>query len=195
MSAEQVSVQETSTRRLARRGLWLLVLSVGAVVLIVAGSRPWFRQSYKTPFGQTLHSSSRGSAADYSSAIGLLFLASVAASFAVRPRSRVFFGGLLTLVAGVSVVVIAFAGAPYLDSVPSGGGRVITHQNAWSYVATIGALLCGAAGLGIAAFGRTWPAMGQKYEGAREAKIAHDPWLALDEGLDPTLEPGPESGE
>ncbi|MGW6555484.1 Trp biosynthesis-associated membrane protein, partial [Streptomyces sp. NPDC055051] len=70
-------------------------------------------------------------------------------------------------------------------------------HTAWPYVAAAGALLILVAGLCALRYGKSWPAMGGRYERAGTPRAARGPaagdpdrpedlWKALDRGEDPT---------
>lgn len=44
--------------------------------------------------------------------------------------------------------------------------------------------------LGAVVAGRRWPQLGKKYQRDQPGDLPRDPWKALDQGIDPTVEPG-----
>ncbi|MBW5487005.1 TIGR02234 family membrane protein, partial [Streptomyces bambusae] len=131
-------------------------------------------------------------------------LAALVAVFAVRGRPRLLVSGLLAL-SGLGAAVAAVAGASDRQALADEAARTtadtaatvagLTHT-AWPYVTAAGALLILVSGLLALRFGRSWPAMGGRYErgtgpaAARRAAVdpdrPEDLWKALDRGEDPT---------
>ena len=190
-------------------GLCLL----GAVVVLVAGSRGWTRA--ELPAGPlsdagvvVLTGTELGTGVR---ALGLVGLAGAVALLATRRLGRPAVGVLLALAgAGVvlSVLVPDLAEATRRDD-RVGGQPVPVSTTPWPAVTAAGGALLAAAGLLGVARGRGWPVMGQRYEapsahgrapvaGAIDDAAAERGqralWEALDRGEDPTDSLGPSSG-
>jgi hypothetical protein len=186
----------TLTRNPRReRVISLVVCAIGAVVALFAATRTWTAtvQPQPSPLPD-LHVSHAGtSAVPWLSALALVGLAGAAALLATRGLPRLFVGGLIT-VAGLGVVAAGCYGLASLAGV-----RV-----AWPVVCLPAGLLMAAGGLLAALRGRSWPAMGARYDrpvsiplnsvGSEEERvrpIGPPPsdvamWDALDRGEDPT---------
>jgi uncharacterized membrane protein (TIGR02234 family) len=136
---------------------------------------------------------------------GLVLLAAAVALVAVRGAGRVLVG----LPAAVAGGVLGWSGLRTLvadgDAAAAGvlgggtpGSAVTTAVSAaWPVLALLAGLLAVAAGLLTVLRGRTWPAMGRRYERAAatapaparrqsDEDRALDAWRALDRGEDPT---------
>ena len=135
-------------------------------------------------------------------ALGLVGLAGVVALAATRRAGRVVVGGLLLLVgAGVVAAVLGpdlTAAALRSDAVRSAGALSPTAPVAatgWPSVTALGGLVLALAGLLTVLRGRSWPALGARYEApgahATRSDVPSAPterslWEALDRGEDPT---------
>ena len=197
----------------ARRELTTAVLgAVGAGALaLIAGGQPWAhvtaeREAPLPPVHAVL---SGADAAPLVPAAGLVLLAAAVALLAVRGPGRAVVGLLMAAAGGV----LGWSGVRALTGgltgastqVPGIGreaGRVTVELTAsWPVLAVAAGLLGIGAGLLAVLRGRTWPAMGRRYErdGAPSEAAARRPetdedraqaaWKALDRGDDPTQEP------
>ncbi len=137
-------------------------------------------------------------------ALAIVGLAALVAVFAVRGRSRLLVSGLLAL-SGLGAALSAVLAADDRQALDAQAARTtadtaaqvgaLTHT-AWPYITAAGAALILVAGLLALRFGRSWPAMGGRYErdgSPRSRKAAsvdpdrpEDLWKALDRGEDPT---------
>jgi uncharacterized membrane protein (TIGR02234 family) len=136
---------------------------------------------------------------------GLVLLAAAVALVAVRGAGRVLVGLLAAVAGGVlgwsglrTLVTDGDAAAAGMLGGGTPGSAVTTAVSAaWPVLALLAGLLAVAAGLLTVLRGRTWPAMGRRYERAAAAAPAParrqadedralDAWRALDRGEDPT---------
>ncbi|MFF4321986.1 TIGR02234 family membrane protein [Streptomyces sp. NPDC001568] len=182
----------------------LLLGALGATVVLLASGRVWARGSAAVG-GDRLPLTADGQAVTgLPAALAIVGLAALVAVFAVRGRSRLLVSGLLAL-SGLGAALAALAAADdrrTLDdraatATADTAARVaeVTHT-VWPYVAAGGAVLILLAGLLALRYGRSWPAMGGRYErdgSPRTRKPAavdpdrpEDLWKALDRGEDPT---------
>jgi uncharacterized membrane protein (TIGR02234 family) len=143
-------------------------------------------------------------------AAGLVLLAAAVALLAVRGTGRAVVGLLMAAAGGVLAWsgVRALAGGlsaatTELPGIVRAAGRVTVDLTAaWPVLAVVAGLLGIGAGLLAVLRGRTWPAMGRRYERAgapTAAPAARRPetdedraqaaWKALDRGDDPTQDP------
>jgi hypothetical protein len=183
----------------ARGGLATAVLAcvVGALLALLAVTRTWAVQlQIQPPPLSALHVARSGTAeAPWLSALALVALAGAGALLATRGGVRSLVGGVV-LLAGLGVV----AGGGYgLAEVP--GVRPL-----WPVLCLPAGLVVAAGGALAVARGRTWPAMGARYERPRPVsevppgveptedrvhRIGPSPsdvamWDALDRGEDPS---------
>jgi uncharacterized membrane protein (TIGR02234 family) len=198
----------------ARRELAAAVLgAVGAGALaLIAGGRPWAqvtaeREAPLPPVSGVL---SGADAAPLVPAAGLVLLAAGVALLAVRGPGRAVVGLLMAAAGGMLAWsgVRAIAGglltaSTDLPGVGRAGGQVTVELTvAWPVLAVVAGLLGVGAGLLAVLRGRTWPAMGRRYErgaaasgpaAARRPETDEDraqaAWKALDRGDDPTGDP------
>jgi uncharacterized membrane protein (TIGR02234 family) len=136
---------------------------------------------------------------------GLVLLAAAVALVAVRGAGRVLVGLLAAVAGGVlgwsglrTLVADGDAAAAGVLGGGTPGSAVTTAVSAaWPVLALLAGLLAVAAGLLTVLRGRTWPAMGRRYERAAatapaparrqsDEDRALDAWRALDRGEDPT---------
>lgn len=187
----------------ARRGLATAVLLclVGASLVLVAAGRSWVTVEVAVgPLVEARTETRTGTdVVPGLSALGLLGLAGVVALAATRRTGRTLVG-LVLLATGVGVVVAALTADITTISEPVAGETDVRFESnsVWASIAALGGLLVGAAGLLTVVRGRSWPALGQRYEApAATAPTAPAPepagpltekglWEALDRGEDPT---------
>jgi len=142
-------------------------------------------------------------------AAGLVLLAAAVALLAVRGAGRAVVGLLMAAAGGVLAWsgVRAIAGglldaSTDLPGIGRVAGRVTVELTvAWPVLAVVAGVLGVAAGLLAVLRGRTWPAMGRRYERGAAAgpaaprrpetdeDRAQAAWKALDRGDDPTRDP------
>jgi uncharacterized membrane protein (TIGR02234 family) len=198
----------------ARRELAAAVLGAagaGALALI-AGGQPWAqvtaeREAPLPPVSSVL---SGAEAAPLVPAAGLVMLAAAVALLAVRGPGRAVVGLLMAAAggalawSGVRAIAGGLLGASTdLPGIGREAGHVTVQLTvAWPVLAVVAGLLGVAAGLLAVLRGRTWPAMGRRYErdaAASGPAVARRPetdedraqaaWKALDRGDDPTRDP------
>jgi uncharacterized membrane protein (TIGR02234 family) len=204
----------------ARKELGGAVLgAVGAGALaLIAGGQAWARVTAEreAPLPPVSGVLSGADAAPLVPAAGLVLLAAGVALLAVRGPGRAVVGLLMAVAGGVLAWsgVRALAGglssaSADLPGIGRGTGRVTVELTAaWPVLALVAGLLGVGAGLLAVLRGRTWPAMGRRYERAGAATSAataarrpetdedraQAAWKALDRGDDPTQDPaGPGS--
>ena len=195
----------------SRRGLPTAVLLclVGAFVVLVAAGRSWV--SVEMPAGPLadartdVHTGT--DLVPGLSALGLLGLAGVVALAATHRTGRTLVGlVLLGAGAGVVVAVVSAVRTAGLEELPEMTGEGTVDLTPWSSVTAVGGLLLLAAGLLTVVSGRSWPALGQRYEAPTSPASPAAPerrteqltekglWEALDRGEDPTATLGPLAG-
>ncbi|WP_306313801.1 TIGR02234 family membrane protein [Streptomyces hydrogenans] len=200
--AARAAVTSGGRRSLA---LALLLGALGATVVLLSAGQIWAEGTASVAGGTVPVEADGGTVTGVPTALAIVGLAALVAVFAVRRAGRTLVAGLLAL-SGAGAALAAFLGASDSDALDAEAARIsgdtaaavvgLTHT-AWPYVAAAGALLILVAGLFALRYGKSWPAMGGRYErsgaprpGRRPA--AGDPdrpedlWKALDRGEDPT---------
>lgn len=182
----------------------LLLGTLGSTVVLLASGRVWARGTAAIG-GDSLAVTADGQAVTgLPAALAIVGLAALVAVFAVRGKSRLLVSGLLAL-SGLGAALSAVLAADGRSALDAEAARTTADtaaqvagltQTAWPYVTAAGAALILAAGLLALRFGRSWPAMGGRYErggGPRTRRQAvvdpdrpEDLWKALDRGEDPT---------
>ncbi len=197
---------EDSESRSSRRSVAVALLlgTLGSTVVLLASGRVWARGTTALG-GDSLALTADGQAVTgLPAALAIVGLAALVAVFAVRGKSRLLVSGLLAL-SGLGAALSAVLAADGRRALEAEAARTTADtaaqvagltQTAWPYVTAAGAALILAAGLLALRFGRSWPAMGGRYErdGAprRRERAVVDPdrpqdlWKALDRGEDPT---------
>ncbi|RZU31410.1 Trp biosynthesis-associated membrane protein [Blastococcus saxobsidens] len=198
----------------ARRELTGAVLGclvAGALVLSASGQR-WadVTAERRSPLPPVSAALSGGDVAPLATAAGLVLLAAAVALLAVRGAGRAAVG-LVTAAAGGALVwsgvrVLAGGVADAAADLPglTGSSVVSTAVDVspvWPALSLLAGLLALVVGLLTAVRGRTWPAMGRRYERTATTATparprtdedrAQDAWKALDRGEDPTEPPPP----
>ncbi|MER6393869.1 TIGR02234 family membrane protein [Streptomyces sp. NPDC001523] len=182
----------------------LLFGALGATVVLLASGRVW-AQGRAAVGGGSLPLSADGRAVTgLPAALAIVALAALVAVFAVRGRSRRLMSALLAL-SGLGAALAAVFAADDHRALDEQAARTtadtaaqvvgLTHT-AWPYVTAVGGVLILLAGLLALRFGRSWPAMGGRYErdGSPRTRTPapvdpdrpEDLWKALDRGEDPT---------
>jgi uncharacterized membrane protein (TIGR02234 family) len=190
----------------------------GGLALSSAG-QTWARLTAvrRPPLPPVTDELSGGQVAPLVTATGLLLLAAGVALVAVRGIGRVVVGLLMALAGGTLIWsglrpltgrLAIDAGS--LSSVGGSPGAVLTTRvyAVWPVLALVAGIIGALTGLLVVLRGRTWPAMGRRYErpgpdGGASAPAARPvtaedrasaAWRALDRGEDPTESPaGPGS--
>jgi uncharacterized membrane protein (TIGR02234 family) len=171
-----------STRRELLTAVALCLL--GSALVLLAVSRTWvsYRMAAAAPLPSKSFEVIGTHLAPGARALALVGLAGTAAILATRGLGRAVVGVLVTAAgAGVMAVVIRALADP--DPVAPGA-----DLGAWPYVALLGALLIGTAGLLVVVRGRSWAAMSSRYDAPADRKAIGEGslWEALDRGEDPT---------
>ena len=199
----------------ARKELTAVVLGAagGGALALVAGGQSWARVTAvrDAPLPPVTAALAGAEAAPLVPAAGLVLLAAAVALVAVRGPGRVVVGLLMAAAGGLLAWsgIRALAGglsdaASQVPGVGRGAGQVtVAVSAAWPVLAVLAGLLGIGAGLLAVLRGRTWPAMGRRYErsGATTPAAVRRPetdedraqaaWKALDRGDDPTADPSP----
>jgi uncharacterized membrane protein (TIGR02234 family) len=196
-----------ATSRPAARRQFVLALALvlaGAALVLWAAGRTWLAARWAVPNYPAVHTAVSGvQAAPLTRAAGYLGLAGVLALLATRGRGRQVAGGLVAL-AGLAAIASAVTFWPRTAAVAdaavrraiaggagsgggAGAGATSTTVGAWPWLAVLGGVLVVAGGVFAVVRGRTWPAMGSRYDAPAARRTDDDPWAALDRGEDPTL--------
>jgi uncharacterized membrane protein (TIGR02234 family) len=188
-----------------RRELTTAVLGgagAGALAL-VAGGQEWAEvtAARPEPLPPVVAVLSGADAAPLVPATGLVLLAAAVALLAVRAAGRVVVGLLMAVAGGVLAWsgVRALTGTLTVTGVPAGGTTTTDIAAVWPVLAVAAGVLGAATGLLVVLRGRSWPAMGRRYERGTGAHVdtaprtaptdedrAQSAWKALDRGEDPT---------
>ena len=199
----------------ARKELTAAVLGAagGGALALVAGGQSWARVTAvrDAPLPPVTAALGGAEAAPLVPAAGLVLLAAAVALLAVRGPGRAVVGLLMAAAGGLLAWsgIRALAGglsdaASQVPGVGRGAGQVtVAVSAAWPVLAVLAGLLGIGAGLLAVLRGRTWPAMGRRYErsgvatpaAVRRPETDEDraqaAWKALDRGDDPTADPSP----
>ncbi|MFJ3901963.1 TIGR02234 family membrane protein [Streptomyces sp. NPDC090025] len=191
----------------ARRSLGaaLLLGALGATVVLLSAGQKWAEGTASVAGGSVPVEADGGAVTGVPTALAIVGLAALVAVFAVRRTGRTMVSALLAL-SGAGAALAAVLGASDASALNAEAARMsgntaaaavgLSHT-AWPYVTAVGAALILAAGLFALRFGKSWPAMGGRYERsgtprAARRQAAVDPdrpedlWKALDRGEDPT---------
>ncbi|NML49662.1 TIGR02234 family membrane protein [Streptomyces sp. R302] len=200
--AARAAVTSGGRRSLA---LALLLGALGATVVLLSAGQIWAEGTASVAGGTVPVEADGGTVTGVPTALAIVGLAALVALFAVRRAGRTLVAGLLAL-SGAGAALAAFLGASDSAALDAEAARIsgdtaaavagLTHT-AWPYVAAAGALLILVAGLFALRYGKSWPAMGGRYERSGAPRpsrraAADDPdrpedlWKALDRGEDPT---------
>jgi uncharacterized membrane protein (TIGR02234 family) len=187
------------------RLLALAGLAVGAVLALVAGSRPWWRAAGT---GVSVSFSGSEATAGLAQALALVVLAGALLGLALRSRGRQVLGVLLVL-AGVGVVVLGLLRPrPASGTVQSRVREVSLADQfallgtAWPYVYAVAGLVVAAAAVVMSVTAPRWPSRASRFERPGTVQAAPDGgsgplreddpaslWKLLDAGVDPTAPP------
>ncbi|MEV4938592.1 TIGR02234 family membrane protein [Streptomyces zaomyceticus] len=183
----------------------LLLGALGATVVLLSAGQIWAEGTASVGGGSIPVEADGGTVTGVPTALAIVGLAALFAVFAVRRTGRTLVAALLAL-SGAGAALAAVLGASDSAALDAEAARIsgdtaaavagLTHT-VWPYVTAAGAVLILLAGLFALRFGKSWPAMGGRYErsgtprGARKAPTAdpdrpEDLWKALDRGEDPT---------
>ncbi|MFJ8662975.1 TIGR02234 family membrane protein [Streptomyces sp. NPDC093795] len=185
----------------------LLLGALGATVVLLSAGQIWAEGTASVGGGTVPVEADGGSVTGVPTALAIVGLAALFAVFAVRRTGRTLVAALLAL-SGAGAALAAVLGASDSAALNAEAARIsgdtaaavagLTHT-VWPYVTAAGAVLILLAGLFALRFGKSWPAMGGRYErsGAPRAGSKapttdpdrpEDLWKALDRGEDPTRE-------
>jgi uncharacterized membrane protein (TIGR02234 family) len=188
-------------RRLAVVCLGLLA---GALALWGSTRLTWASAVVATARGPVPAEATGAGIAPSLTGVAVLAVAAVAASVAVSGIARRALGLIVVLAGGASAWVAFDSWLSPPDAATllrlSGTastapvGNVVVAQNAAPWLGVLGGLLVLAAGVVLVVADRSLPRMGARYEAPGAEKSVVDPdraaWDALDEGRDPTVDPG-----
>ncbi|MEV5973496.1 TIGR02234 family membrane protein [Streptomyces sp. NPDC051921] len=191
----------------ARRSLAaaLLLGALGATVVLLSAGQIWAEGTAAVGGGTVPVEADGGAVTGVPTALAIVGLAALVAVFAVRRTGRTMVAALLAL-SGAGAALAAVLGASDSAALDAEAARISGNTAAvvgglshtvWPYVTAAGAVLILAAGLFALRFGKTWPAMGGRYERSGAPRAARRPvttdpdrpedlWKALDRGEDPT---------
>ncbi|MEU2076460.1 TIGR02234 family membrane protein [Streptomyces sp. NPDC013489] len=183
----------------------LFLGALGATVVLLSAGQIWAEGTASVGGGSVAVEADGGTVTGVPTALAIVGLAALFAVFAVRRTGRTLVAALLTL-SGAGAALAAVLGASDRAALDSEAARIsgdtaaavagLSHT-VWPYVTAAGAVLILLAGLLALRFGKSWPAMGGRYErsgtprAARKAPTGdpdrpEDLWKALDRGEDPT---------
>ena len=192
----------------SRRGLGTAVLLclVGAFLVLVAAGRSWVDVEIPpTPLAEARTDPYTGTdLVQGMSALGLVGLAGVVALAATRRTGRTLVGlVLLATGAGAVAAVLSTSSTTFSEELPGQPTDAVAHLTVWWALTAVGGLLLVLAGVLTVVVGRSWPALGQRYDAPTSPAAATAPtapaeqltekglWEALDRGEDPTATLGP----
>jgi hypothetical protein len=158
------------------RGYAVAAAVVGAGLALLAASRAWSDATGRGEpgiFGGTADTLTGGERYPWIPALALAALAGGGALLATRGALRTGVGGLLVLCGAGVVMGVAYAVAQ-------------EAQPFWPIVAALGGLVVFDAGWLTVRKGRSWAAMGARYERAARADDPASMWDDLDHGREPT---------
>jgi uncharacterized membrane protein (TIGR02234 family) len=194
-------VQTEKSSRGREYGLMLMLLTMGAVGLVVSYGAAWVSATMPVfegePTPTTQVSFTGQNLIGFGSAAGWVALTAVAGVLATRTWGRSIVGAI-TVVAGATAGVAGFTFIFTRDALVSAAldsaVAASVQTNAWWLVAALSGIAVVTAGMMVMLRGRSWPHVGKRYEraGAAGAAVTSGPataaevWDALDEGIDPT---------
>ena len=193
-----------------RRELGTAVLGavLAGALALVAGGQAWatVTAQRRAPLPPVSAQLSGADAAPLVPAAGLVLLAAAVALLAVRGAGRAVVAGGALAWSGLRALAGGLDDAG--GELPGLAGGTVSGTSAdvsatWPVLALLAGLVAGATGVLAVLRGRSWPAMGRRYErtgGAAPAPAAParprtdedravDAWKALDRGDDPTQDP------
>lgn len=179
---------------LRRRGVLVLFVVLGALVVVVVASRTWVSGSVNDVVlgARTVHATG-AQAAGGVVALALVIVAGAIASATAGPRARIVALVLtaLAVLAGIaSVGRVLFDPDAVLGPIAAAAagrtGSIETHStvNGWAWVALLGFVLAGLALAGLATVRRVAPGLSSRYEAPGRAPESD--WDQLSAGEDPT---------
>lgn len=189
----------------------------GAVAVTVGSARPWVSATAAQAGLPSVSVSLAGAdVVPLVGALGVVLLAAFGAVVATRGWVRRAIGVVIVVCATTVVALTVRPGGVTgaLESELSDhgwtGGPYDQATEAWRWLVLVGAVVCLAAGLAVAAWGARWATMGARYDrpvaptaatGPDEAATPADDswseqdlWKAIDQGKDPTRATGTDGG-
>jgi uncharacterized membrane protein (TIGR02234 family) len=187
----------------------LLCGAVGAALALLSAGQTWSESTATFAEGKVPVSAKGGDVTGLPSALALVGLAALVATFAVRRAGRRVVAGLLAL-CGAAVMASALLGADDTGALSSEASKTTgladsgigaVDVTVWPYISAAGGALLLVAGLLALRYGNSWPSMSgsARYErtplrrrAAARTQRRIDPdrpedlWKALDRGEDPT---------
>lgn len=181
-------------RLLRRRGVLVLLVVLGALVVVVTASRTWLTGSVDdVVLGRSSVSATGSEVAGGVVALALVVVAGAVASATAGPRARVVALVLTTLAAVAGVVLVVrvvldpdAALGPIAAAAAGRTGSIETHAvvGAWPWVAMAGFVLATLALAGLARVRRAAPGLSSRYDAPGRAPASD--WDQLTAGEDPT---------
>lgn len=192
-----------TTKRRYDFGLGLALMAAGAGVVLLAVSGIWISGSLVlSGFPRVDVDLTGADVSVLARASAFVALAGVVAVLATRGVGRIVIGSLVTAAGGgvfVAVLVFTQTGRMTLDAhllriidepTMSLTATEVRDDSVWPYVALVGGALIIAGGVMAMVRGRSWPAMGSRYDAptrpAAGERTTDGAWAALDRGEDPT---------
>lgn len=179
---------------LRRRGVLVLLVVLGALVVIVTASRTWLTGSVDdVVLGQSTVSATGSDVAGGVVALALVVVAGAVASSTAGPRARIVALVLTVLAALGGVVMIARvlldpdgSLGPIAAAAAGRTGSIETHATvgSWPWLALGGFVLAALAVVGLARVRRVAPGLSSRYDAPGRAPESD--WDQLTAGEDPT---------
>lgn len=150
----------------------LLLGALGATVVLLSAGQIWAEGTASVGGGTVPVEADGGSVTGVPTALAIVGLAALFAVFAVRRTGRTLVAALLAL-SGAGAALAAVLGASDSAALNAEAARIsgdtaaavvsLTHT-VWPYVTAAGAVLILLVSLFALRFGKSWPAMGGRYE-------------------------------
>lgn len=181
-------------KALRSRGVLVLLVILGALVVVVTASRTWLTGSVNdVVLGASSVDATGAEAAGGVVALALVVVAGAVASATAGPRARLValvLTGLAVVAGVVSVARVLLDPAAVLGPIAAASagrtGSLETHSNvnAWPWVAILGFVVAGLALAGLTRVRRVAPGLSSRYEAPGRAPESD--WDQLTAGEDPT---------
>jgi uncharacterized membrane protein (TIGR02234 family) len=190
----------TSTPRsdVATRARVAVLLGIGGGAGLLATSRPWVVLSAEVGLTSTTVQVTGSALAPLASAAAVVALAGVLAVLVARSWGRRVVGLLVVVVSGAGLAQVVAVLADRVGrarswwavEVGAAAGTATSSTTPWAVVAAVSLLLVVVAGVLVLVRAGAWGGLPGRYETPGAASPTSDPWRALDEGEDPTVEDG-----
>jgi uncharacterized membrane protein (TIGR02234 family) len=178
-------------------GLTLLVMAIAALGVVVAYRSTWITAAVPVFSGTTAPTTSERfsgtNLVGFGGAAGWVSLAAVGGVIATRSWGRSFVGAVAFLAgaaAGVGALTFWLTRESLIAAALQGGEVIGVEDNPWWIIACVGGLAVMVTGALTLLRGRSWPALGRKYERSGQTTAppssATEMWDALNRGEDPT---------